>query len=197
MTTALYIAGSIFALFLVAYLLFARWVRLRTQINFRYHIPYIYIPFWGPWRLWPDGRSMTLKLPLVGVLVWVHRKDSLACVSRLQFELLFVHEGVHYRRLEEEGYPALWRYVSSRRYRFRFELPAFAAVVGECERLQRDSFYIPGRQYPVTALFYYALRLSTQYRLGPDFSFDYCFQEIRKVVIDARVNGAQEARADG
>lgn len=135
-----------------------------------------------PWNFWPDGRSATLLIPFIGVVVFVSREDRkcLAIAERWRWEVLMGHErGVHAEQIRRDGYVFYFRYIFSRHWRYRYEIAAFrrsARIAEENEIV----FEIEGRNGYVSPQFYYARALANQYRLGVPYDFLHCYGDLEK-----------------
>ncbi|GAG06769.1 unnamed protein product, partial [marine sediment metagenome] len=72
------------------------------------------------------------------------------------------------------------RYIFSRHWRYRYELPAFrrSAEIAEENGIK---FEVENRPGYVSPRFYYARVLAKQYRLGMPYDFLYCYGEIERL----------------
>lgn len=127
-------------------------------------VQWMEIPKW--WFFWPSGRSMTLKLPFIGKIVFLHPEDR---STVLKERVTLRHEGVHY---QEVTYSWLFRYVVDQDHRFASEVRAFAESIRARHEEGQRYLYVCG--VPMQFTEYYAKSLSEDYRLGDAYDKETC-----------------------
>jgi len=169
---AVLVIAALLYLWLVRYVM-GRW---KFEIGKDNLAPYFEVPTHFPWSLWSKGRSATLLLPWLGIVVFVAFEDRMGSLSeRWRWNILMGHErGVRAEQFREHGYRFYPRYIFSRDWRFSFEGPAFreSVRIAEAEGIK---YALHGRDDLVSPAFHFATVLSEQYRLGKDYSFVFCY----------------------
>jgi hypothetical protein len=136
------------------------------------------VPTRWPWSLWPDSRSMTLLLPLLGIVIFWHWKDLPSKITENEWRVKIAHEWLGHRaQLEADGYLFYLRYFLSKRWRFIYERDAFRFSVMTAVRFNM-TFKLPDRVNPVFPPFYFGRHLSEDYRLGPGYDFRTCYDAL-------------------